>query len=251
MNMPSWYLGTVAAGKQNVYDGTLRVMDEKGAVRKEFSAADYTDLMAERTVASSYAKEVYLDIDGSEHMYRVGPLARINVADSMETERAEAELAIFRKNFGRPCHNAVLQIYAKLIELIGACEKARDLSASPVIRGDVRVPAVFPGSRGVAHIEAPRGTLIHDYQIDAQGIVRSANMIVATQQNTKAINASLKQGANNLLPTGSDEEILNRLEFVVRCYDPCLACATHALGRMELEVEINTGGKTIRKIRRK
>lgn len=250
MNTPSWYLGTVANGKLNVYDGSLRVMDEKGAVRREFSVADYASLMVERAVAYSYAKEVFLDVDGNEHMYRVGPLARINVTDSMETERAEAELAIFRKNFGRPSHNSVVQIYAKLIELIGSCEKARDISGDPALRGETRVPAKFSGSRGIGHVEAPRGTLIHDYEIDAAGVVRSANMIIATQQNTAAINASLKEGANSLLPDGSDEAILNRLEFVVRCYDPCLACATHALGKMELDVEIKRDGKTIRKIGR-
>ncbi len=250
MNSPSWYLGTVKGGRLSVYDGDLRIMDDTGTVRSEINSADYASLLVERAVPTSYAKEVFLAVDGAEHMYRVGPLARINVADGMETERAESELAIFRKNFGRPCHNAVLQIYAKLIELIEACDKAHAIAGNPVLRGQTRVPAKFSGSRGVAHIEAPRGTLIHDYEIDAQGIVRKANMIVATQQNTAAINASLKEGANSLLPEGSDEAILNRLEFVVRCYDPCLACATHAVGRMELEVEINMKGKTLRKIRR-
>jgi F420-non-reducing hydrogenase large subunit len=195
-------------------------------------------------------QEVFLDIDGAEHMYRVGPLARINVAEGMETPLAEAELGIFRKNFGRPCHNTILQIYAKLIELIASCEKAQRIVKNPSIRGETRVPARFAGGRGIAHIEAPRGTLVHDYEIDDRGIVRKANMIIATQQNTAAINASLKQGADNLVQDGSDEAVLNRLEFIVRCYDPCLACATHAVGRMELDVAITRSGKTIRRIRR-
>ena len=250
LNTPSWYLGTVSGGRWNVYDGVLRAMDESGSIRSEFPATDYVPVLAERAVPRSYAKEVVLDIDGAEHMSRVGPLARINCVDGMETPLAEAELAIFRKNFGRPCHNAVLQIYAKLIELIAACEKAQRIIKSPSLRGETRIPARFAGGHGIAHIEAPRGTLIHDYEIDERGIVRKANMIIATQQNTAAINASLKEGANNLLLGGSDEAILNRLEFVVRCYDPCLACATHAVGRMELDVEITRNGTTVRTIRR-
>ena len=250
LNTPSWYLGSVNGGRLNVYDGILRAMDENGVVRSEFSATDYASVMVERAVSTSYAKEVFLDIDGAEHMYRVGPLARINVADGMETPLAEAELAVFRKNFGRPCHNAALQIYAKLIELIAACEKAQRIVKSPSLRGETRIPARFAGGHGIAHIEAPRGTLIHDYEIDERGIVRKANMIIATQQNTAAINTSLKEGANSLLQNGSDEAILNRLEFIVRCYDPCLACATHALGRMEFDVTITRNGTTIRTIRR-
>jgi F420-non-reducing hydrogenase large subunit len=183
-------------------------------------------------------------------MYRVSTLARMNVVDGLETPLAQAEFELFRQNFGRPCHNAVIQMYAKLIELIYACEKAHELINNPALRGETRVPATFKGGRGVAHIEAPRGTLIHDYEIDEKGIVRAANMIIATQQNTAAINKSLKEGANNLMKEGTDELMLNALEFVVRCYDPCLACSTHAIGRMALEVEMQHNGKTIRQIRR-
>ena len=250
LNTPSWYLGTVDHGRLNVYDGVLRAMDETGRIRSEFSAGDYVSLLAERAVQGSYAKEVFLDIDGAEHMYRVGPLARINVVDGIGTPLADEEFTLFRKNFGRPCHNAVLQIYAKLIELISSCEKALEIAHDPLIRGENRVPARFAGGRGIAHIEAPRGTLIHDYEIDERGIVTKANMIVATQQNTAAINASLKEGAANLLGDGNDEAILNRLEFIVRCYDPCLACATHAVGRMELDVTITRNGRTVRTLRR-
>lgn len=250
LNYPSWYLGTVNGGRLNVYDGELRAMDESGMCKPEFTTADYTNILIERAVQGSYAKEVYLNFDGSEHVYRVGPLARINVVDGMETPLAQAEFEIFRNDFGRPCHNAVLQMYAKLIELIYACEKANEILHDQDLRGDTRVPAKFPGGRGVAHIEAPRGTLIHDYEIDDRGIVRAANMIIATQQNTAAINNSLKEGANNLLLEGSDEALLNGLEFVVRCYDPCLACSTHAIGSMALDVSITKNDKIIRKVRR-
>ncbi len=250
LNVPSWYLGSVNNGKLNVYDGTLRAMDEQGTVRAEFAAAQYGDYLVERAVSRSYAKEVYLDVDNSEHMYRVSTLARLNVADGMETERAQQEFEEFRNRFGRPCHNAVAQMYCKLVELVYACEKAEEIMNNPGLRGESRVAARFTGGRGVGHVEAPRGVLVHDYQIDEGGIVRGANMIVATQQNTAAINKSLKEGAINLLDGGDDEKLLNGLEFVVRCYDPCLACATHALGRMELEVEVARGGETVRRVRR-
>ena len=122
--------------------------------------------------------------------------------------------------------------------------------ADPELRGPSRVVADINGKRGIAHIEAPRGVLIHDYQIGEDGIIRAANMIIATQQNTAAINRSLKEGAVDLLADSADEKVLNGLEFVVRCYDPCLACSTHAVGRMEFDVDITCGGKMVRTIRR-
>lgn len=250
MNLPSWYMGTVNGGKLNFYDGDLRVVDETGKIQTEFQAGEYTDYIVERAVQNSYAKEVYLHLAGAEQLYRVSTLARLNVVDGMETPLAHAEFEQFRNNFGKPSHNAVLQMYAKLIELIYATEKANLIINNPALRGETRVPADFTGKRGIAHVEAPRGTLIHDYEIDERGIVRSANMIIATQQNTAAINRSLKEGANSLFDSASDEEVLNSLEFVVRCYDPCLACSTHAIGRMELDVEIRKGGRAVRRIRR-
>ncbi len=243
-------MGTVKAGKLNLYDGDIRAIDENGVIKKEFSGADYTDYIVERAVSNSYAKEVYFDHEGAEHMYRVSTLARMNVVDGMETPLAQAEFEKFRSNFGRPCHNAVIQMYAKLIELVYACEKAHEIVNNPAISGETRVPAKFQGGRGVAHIEAPRGVLIHDYEIDEKGIVRAANMIIATQQNVAAINKSLKEGANNLLKGGDDEAMLNGLEFIVRCYDPCLACSTHAIGQMDLDVQLTRNGKTVRQIRR-
>ncbi len=250
LNSESWYLGTVKGGRLNVYDGMLRPMDAAGAVQQEFGPEAYKEMMSERAVKNSYAKEVYLNMAGGEQMYRVGPLARINVADSMETPLAQKEFELFKEQFPTPCHNAVLQMYAKLIELIYCCEKAHELVNDPALRGETRVEADYKGKIGIAHIEAPRGTLIHEYDIDDRGIVRAANMIIATQQNTAAINNSLKEGANSLLTETSDEAMLNSLEFVVRCYDPCLACSTHAIGKMALDVEISQGGRIIRRVRR-
>jgi F420-non-reducing hydrogenase large subunit len=250
LNVPSWYLGTVNGGKLNMYDGDLRAMDENGEIRAEFSTTEYANYLSEKAVSRSYAKEVYLNVDGGEHMYRVSTLARMNVVDGMETPLAQREFEEFRSRFGRPCHNAILQMYCKLVELVYACEKASEIMVNPALRGESRVAAQFNGGKGIGHVEAPRGVLVHDYDIDDGGIVRGANMIIATQQNTAAINKSLKEGALNMLEQGDDEKMLNGLEFVVRCYDPCLACSTHAVGRMELDVEITQGGETVRRIRR-
>jgi F420-non-reducing hydrogenase large subunit len=251
LNVPSWYVGTIEAeGALNLYDGRIRAMDETGVVQTEFVADQYIDFMAERAVSNSYAKEVFIDFAGSEHMYRVGTLARLNVVEGFTTPLAQVEFEEFRSKFGRPCHNAVVQMYAKLIELVYACERAEQLINNPALRGENRVPIQFKGGRGVAHIEAPRGTLIHDYEIDEKGIVRAANMIIATQQNTAVINKSLKEGANALLEGTGDETMLNALEFVVRCYDPCLACSTHAIGSMALAVEVRQQGRIVRQLRR-
>ena len=251
LNAPSWYLGTVKNGMLDFYDGELRMVDETGRERGTFTVESYRDYLVERAVSNSYAKEVYLDVDGAERLYRVSTLARLNVADGLDTPLAQAELETFRANFGRPCHNAVLQMYAKLIELIHVTEKADRIINDPTLMGETRVAADYRGARGVGHVEAPRGTLIHDYQIDDEGIVRAANMIIATQQNTAAINRSLKEGANTLMTGTDDEAVLNSLEFIVRCYDPCLACSTHALGRLELMVEVRQGGELIRRIERR
>lgn len=251
LNVPTWYLGTVAAdGLLNFYDGTLRLVDDQGATQLEFASSEYRNFLVERAVPNSYAKEVYVEHGGSEHMYRVSTLARMNVIDGIGTPLAQREFEEFRNKFGRPCHNSVIQMYAKVIELVYACERAAELIDDPGLRGDNRVSAKFQGGRGVAHIEAPRGTLIHDYEIDENGIVRAANMIIATQQNTAAINKSLKEGANCLMQGADDESMLNGLEFVVRCYDPCLACSTHAVGRMMLDIEMRQGDRIIRKVRR-
>ncbi|MGL1930443.1 MAG: Ni/Fe hydrogenase subunit alpha [Desulfotalea sp.] len=250
LNQPSWYAGSLKDGKVNFYDGIIRVCDETGAIRKEFTASEYTDYVVERTVSHSYAKETFIEIDGEERMYRVGPLARLNIADGMETPVAQAEFEEFRKRFGKPSHNVVAQMYAKMIEMIYACEKADEIINNPDLRGDTRVEADFRNKRGVGHIEAPRGLLIHDYTVDGRGAVSAVNMIIATQQNVAAINNSLKEGANALLAEGGDEELLNSLEFLVRCYDPCLACSTHAIGSMELDVQVRQKGEIVRRLRR-
>jgi len=251
LSLPAHCMGTVKDGKLNFVEGALRMVGPAGEVAAEFPTRDYDKHLVERALEFSYMKPVFFQKGGQENMYRVGTLARINAADAMETPVADAELKAFRAVYKRPCPLTVMQIYARVIELVYACEKAKKILANPAITGESRVPATFKGGRGVGHVEAPRGTLIHDYEIDAKGIVRAANLIVATQQNYAAINKTIAQsvaiaGAGKV----QDNIMLNAIEFGIRCYDPCLSCATHAVGQMPLEVEIFRSGELVRTLKR-
>jgi F420-non-reducing hydrogenase large subunit len=196
-------------------------------------------------------KKVHFKLDGGLHEYRVGPMARMNAMQGFGTPLADAELAEFFTMGGNPCHLTVFQTYAKLVELIYAVERADEILNCKSVWGETRVPVQFRGGRGVGHSEAPRGTLIHDYEIDEKGIVRAANLIVATQQNYAIINRSIEQAAqSHVIGKPDDTALLNAVEFSIRCYDPCLSCATHAIGRMPLEIAVTRGGKTVRTIRR-
>jgi len=245
-------MGTVNQGRASLYEGTLRVTDEHGAIREEFEAEDYDRHLVESVLDWSYMKPVHYREEGSkeENLYRVGALARINCADAMGTPLADELLAGFRRDFGRPAHQVVLHAYARIIELIYAVERAQEILADPRLDGENRTEVRFTGGRGIAHVEAPRGTLIHDYRIDERGIVTAANLIVATQQNYACINRSITQAAMSHVIGHADDGLLNAIEFAIRCYDPCLSCATHALGQMPLEVLVRQAGQVVRSARR-
>jgi F420-non-reducing hydrogenase large subunit len=145
----------------------------------------------------------------------------------------------------------VLQTYARLIELFYAAERAKQIIGIPAIHGETRVPVRFRGGRGVGHVEAPRGTLFHDYEIDENGIIRAANLIVATQQNYTLINRTIAQAAaSHVIGKKDNNALMNAVEFGIRCYDPCLSCATHALGNMPLEITVTQGESVLQRIRR-
>lgn len=248
---PLWNLGTVKDGRVSLLEGRLRAVDEAGALRAEFPVSEYAERLVESVVDWSYMKEVRISHEGKNYDYRVGPLARVNCADGFGTPAADAELAALRQLGGRPCHVTVFNTYARVIELLYAVERAQEIVADEAILGPARVPVRFRGGRGVGHVEAPRGTLIHDYEIDENGIVRSANLIVATQQNYVSINRTIAQAAaSHVIGKGDDAALLNAVEFGIRCYDPCLSCATHALGAMPLEVVVTRGGQPLRTVRR-
>lgn len=246
----TYYLGTVKDDKVNFYDGRLRLIDPAGATALEFDDRDYDKYLVEKTVDYSYMKPVFFRLNGGEVTYRVNSLARLNVANGYDTPLAQQEFVDFQARFGRPCHLTILHHHARLIELLHACEKALEIARNPAILGPTRAEVTLKSCRCVGHVEAPRGTLIHDYEIDDRGIVRSANLIVATQQNYASINESIKQCVTTFIAGKKDKQVLNAAEFAIRCYDPCLSCATHAWGRMPLTVEIRRAGVTLREARR-
>lgn len=225
------FMGTVdAEGALNLYDGTIRLMKSDGAIT-EFDAQDYADYIGEHVEPYSYGKFPYarcwdegfsMDLEQPKGVYRANTLARINVADKMATPRAQAELEEFRAQFGRPAQATLLYHYARLIEEVYACERAIEILEDPDITDPhVRADVQPRAGRGVGCVEAPRGTLIHDYSTDDNGLITRANMIVGTTHNIGPMNMSVNQAARELIRDGHvDEGILNQIEMAVRAYDP-------------------------------
>ncbi len=225
------FLGTVDNnGALNLYDGRMRLMRADGQIT-DFSPADYLDHLAEHTVPWSYAKMVYaaswnegfsLDPGKPRGIYRANTLARINVCDHIATPRAQEALEEFRTRFGRPAQATLLYHWARLIEMIHACERSLELLDDDTITyPDIRAAAEPCAGRGIGHVEAPRGTLIHDYATDENGCISQANIIVGTTHNTAAMNLSVRRAAEQCICEGTiDEPVLNRVEMAVRAYDP-------------------------------
>ncbi len=225
------YIGTVTDdGALDFYDGNLRLMRPDGTY-DDFSYDDYLDNIGEHVEPWSYQKFPYakkwggglaLDLDNPTGVYRSNCLARINVCDKMATPLAQAELEEFRANFGRPAHLTLLYHYARLIELVQCAEHMVELLEDPEITSrDVRVKIEPRAGRGVGCVEAPRGTLIHDYETDENGLIQKVNLIVGTTHNNAAMNLSVKQTAQELIKDGIyDQGILNKVEMAIRAYDP-------------------------------
>ncbi len=240
-------MGTVRDGALDLYDGVLRVQRPDGSKALEFDGADYARHVFEEALPFSYSKQVkFRDPASGPVPYRVGPLARLNCAERIDTPLAQAELEAFKTAWGSPCQLTVMNHFARLIELLHVAEKAAAIVADDeILSTDVCTrPSARPKS-AAGHIEAPRGVLVHDYDVDSNGIVRKANFLVATQHNMSSINASVKDAASHFWGR-PDEELLNGIEFAIRCYDPCLSCSTHAIGRMPLEVTISNQGRLVR-----
>jgi len=216
----------------------------------EFAYDQYTEVLEEKVLPWSYLKFPYaktwgegfsMDLAAPKGIYRTNTLARLNVCDRISTPLAQAEFEAFRTAFGRPAQQTLLYHYARLIELLHNAELAVQFLNDPEITSkETRVPVKPRAARGVSSVEAPRGTLIHDYETDAEGMVTNVNLIVGTTHNNAPINMSVKQTAQSLIKGGKyDQGILNRVEMAIRAYDPCFSCATHALdGRLAVKVEI-------------
>jgi F420-non-reducing hydrogenase large subunit len=243
------FIGTVKEnGALDLYDGKLRLMAPDGSF-KDFAYDNYTDHIAEHLESWSYLKFPYakewggfsMDLDRPVGIYRANTLARLNVCDHIDTPLAQAELLEFRKTFGRPAQLTLLYHWARLIELLYNAENAVRLLADPdIVSTDTRVPVKPRAARGVGCVEAPRGTLIHDYTTDADGMITNVNLIVGTTHNNAPINMSVTQAAKSLIHGGKyDQGILNTVEMSIRAYDPCLSCATHRLdGKLAVQVDI-------------
>jgi len=251
------FLGTVTDdGTMDLYDGKARLMKPDGSY-EEFQYSDYADHIGEHIEPWTYLKFPYaknwgefsMDLDSPSAIYRTNSLARINVCDKISTPLAQKELEEFREAFGRPAQPTLLYNYARLIELLYNAEKAVELIKDPDITStDIRVPVTPRAARGVGSVEAPRGTLIHDYETDENGLITNVNLIVGTTHNNAPINMSVKQTAKALIKDGKyDQGILNTVEMAIRAYDPCLSCATHKLdGSIAVKLEIRDArGKVI------
>ena len=248
--LTTWYLGTVKDGALDLYDGLLRLRGPDGTT-VDFSEDDWMKYYEEETTSTSYAKPVFIRLPSGERVAaRVGALARLNCADRIATPLAQAELERFRTLGLFPCHQTVLYHYARLVELLHVAERLTEIVKDPeILSPNVRSLAKQAPRSASAHVEAPRGTLIHHYEVDGDAIVTRANLIVATQQNITSVNQTIALSAERYLTRG-DSELLNGIEFGIRCYDPCLSCATHRLGDMKLEVIVRRDGQVIREARR-
>lgn len=246
------YLGLVNGDNFELYDGSLRLIDETGGKINEFDPQNYCDHIGEHVEDWSYLKFPYYKNLGPEKgIYRVGPLARLNIAKSMSTPLANKELAAFKKLSNGPVHQSMYFHYARLIEILYAAERIKELlNDDEIVSKEVRVKVERKEGEGVGVIEAPRGTLIHHYWADFSGKVKKANLVVATVHNNPAINLSVNDVARKYIHGDEIEEgALNKIEMAIRCYDPCLSCSTHALGKMPLAVElVSTDGQIIKTI---
>ena len=183
-------------------------------------------------------------------IYRVGPLGRLNAADGIATPQAEKEYKrMFDTLGGKPVHSTLAFHWARLIELLYATERAKELIEDPDITSThIRNPVKAPGA-GIGVVEAARGTLIHDYRLDKNGLVQKANLIVATTNNAGAITMSVRDAAKGVIRKGNvTDGLLNKVEMAFRAYDPCFGCATHTLpGGMPLNVNIYDSKKNLSK----
>jgi len=226
------FLGTVDRedGSMRLFDGKQRLMRPDGTY-VDFAGVDYLDYLGEHVEPWGYGKMPYaktwdegfsLDLDAPKGIYRANTLARINVCDKMGTPKAQEALEEFRSAFGRPAQATLLYHYARLIELVYACERTIELlNWDGITDTDVRARVTPGAGRGVGVVEAPRGTLIHDYTTDKNGCIESANLIVGTTHNIGPMNMSVKQAAASLIKDGTyDQGILNKVEMAVRAYDP-------------------------------
>lgn len=240
---PSLFMGLVGENsKWEHYGGKLRFTDSEGnIIADNLSEDNYQEFLGEAVESWSYLKFPYYKPMGYPNgIYRVGPLARLNVCSQIGTEKADQELKEFRDRAGGVPTSSFFYHYARLVEIIACLERIEQLVDDPdIVSPRTRATAGINCLEGVGVSEAPRGTLFHHYKVDENGIIQKVNMIIATGQNNLAMNQTVTQIAkhyihNNQIP----EAMLNRVEAGIRAYDPCLSCSTHAAGQMPLHIQL-------------
>ncbi len=238
-NFPSLYMGLINEDESIEFtDGTLRMIDAEGKIIEDgITATRYTEVIGEAVENYSYTKFAYYKPLGyPQGSYRVGPLARLNIVKSMGTPLAEKELALFKQLAAGPVESSFHYHHARLIEALYGIEKIEQILSDPLILDKhVRASAGVNRLEGAGQAEAPRGTLNHHYKVDENGKITWANLVIATGQNNNAMNRGVLQAAKHYVKDRKfSEGAMNRIEAVVRTFDPCLSCSTHAFGQMPL-----------------
>ncbi|HEV3276280.1 MAG TPA: Ni/Fe hydrogenase subunit alpha [Terriglobia bacterium] len=255
-NFPSMFLGLVGPeGELETYDGNLRLADEGGnLVQDQLDPQRYAEFIGEVSEPWTYMKFPYYKPAGREHgFYRVGPLARLNIISRCGTNRADQELAEFRELGRGPILSSFHYHYARLIEILHSIELTEELLGDAgILSKDVRAVAEPNRREGIGVAEAPRGTLFHHYKIDDEGLITWANLIIATGHNNMAMNRGILQAARHYVSGEQvSEGMLNRVEAVIRTFDPCLSCSTHAVGQMPMVIQlVARDGRLVRELRR-
>ena len=245
---PSLFMALVTPeGLWEHIEGGIRFRGPDGAIVADgLLEDDYASFLGEAVEPWSYLKfPYYKPLGYPDGIYRVGPLARLNVCDALGTPWADQELAEFRQRAGRVALSSFAYHHARLVEIVACLEAIEQLVADPELAtGRVRARASLNAQEAVGVSEAPRGTLFHHYRVDGQGLITRVNLIIATGQNNLAMNRTVHQIAREFLPdpVAADaqipEAILNRIEAGIRCFDPCLSCSTHAAGQMPLHLQL-------------
>jgi len=258
----TYYMGLVdEKNRLNFYDGMIRVVDPKGREVAKFHVKDYLNYIAEHIEPWTYITFPYFKPVGwkgfrdgvDSGVLCVAPLGRLNVSDSLATPLAQEAFEEFIEFYGeKPVHNTMATHWARVIEMVYAAERIKELAEDPDIESSevLNIPEGKPGPEGIGVVEAPRGTLIHHYYSDEQGIIKKANLLVATQFNAARISLSIDKAARTFVKgVEVNEGILNIVEMAFRAYDPCFACGTHALpGELKLQVVIyDTDGRILAK----
>ncbi len=255
-NFPSNYMSLIGEEDDIEFtDGALRMIDATGNIIEDgITASRYTEVIGEAVENYSYTKFAYYKPLGyPDGSYRVGPLARLNIVKRMGTPRAEKELAEFKQLSAGPVSSSFHYHHARLVEMLYGIEKIEEILAdSRILDKHVRATAGVNRLEGAGQAEAPRGVLHHHYKVDENGKITWANLVIATGQNNNAMNRGVLQAARHYVKDGKfTEGVLNRVEAVVRTFDPCLSCSTHAFGQMPLVISLlSADGEVVDRVAR-